>query len=246
MRSFRRPRADRATRGTRDDSGMSLAELVVTIGLMALIGTMVATVSIVVMRTYTGVESRIDNATQAELGVAAAGKVLRTAILPEQLEDTVCVGCGGTAIIQAGSNAVTFYANVGNTAVGPSKVSLLVVADPQRPGTSYLLQQTEAPIPKTSTSYTFCDRTKPSTCVIRNHVLARGLVPTGPGVFTYYDYEGAQMATTSVATNLSRVSSVDVVLRVKTSPGDDVPARTSVSRVRLPNVEINVLSESGT
>jgi hypothetical protein len=240
MRAVRRPR------NARDDAGMTLAELVVSVGLMALIGTMVATVSILVMRTYTGLESRNDNAVQAELGLAAAGKVLRTAILPEQLEDTVCVGCGGTAIIQAGSNAVTFYANVGNTAVGPSKVSLVVVPDPQRPGTNQLLQQTEAPIPKTTTSYTFCDRTKPSTCTIRNHVLARGLVTTGPGVFTYYDYEGSAMSVSSVASNLSRVSSVDLVLRVQTSPGGEVPARTTVSRVRLPNVEINVLSESGT
>jgi phage tail protein X len=227
-----------------DDQGMSLAELVVTIGLMALIGTMVASVSIVVMRTYTGVQSRIENSSQAELGIAAAGKVLRTAILPEQLEDTVCVGCGGTAIIQAGPNTVTFYANVGDTTIGPSKVTLVAAADPQRPGTWRLLQQTEAPRSTGAGTYTFCDRTKPATCTIRDHVLSRGLLSSAPGVFTYYDYEGNVMASSSVAGNLSRVSSVDIVLSVKADPGEDVPSRTTVSRVRLPNVEINVLSES--
>ncbi|WP_134766829.1 hypothetical protein [Nocardioides sp. 1609] len=229
------------------DRGVSLAELIVTVGIMTLIGTLVMGVAVTVLKTYAGIDARLDNTTQSELGVAASGKVLRTAILPAQLEDTVCAGCSDTAILSATKTAITFYANVGNTTVGPSLVTLKVVADPAHPRTGKLVQDTQPPISSGNGQYRFCDRALP-TCVVRSRAIARGLTWPSPGVFTYYDYEGAAItqATLSTAT-LPRVSSVDVVVTVQTKPGDaDFPPRTAVSRIRLPNVEINVLTETGT
>lgn len=229
------------------DRGVSLSELIVTIAIMAMIGTMVASVAIVVMRTYTGIEARLDNTAQGGLAIDSASKVLRTAILPAQLEDVACTGCSGTAILTASSTQVTFYANVGDTSVGPSLVTLTVVADTARPGTGKLVQETQPPISLGNDQYTYCSRTS-SSCAFQTRTVARGLLWPSPGIFTYYDYEGVAIAQTTLASaSLPRVSSIDVVVTVQARPGEaKYPARTAVTRVRLPNVEINVLAEAAT
>lgn len=227
------------------DAGVSLAELLVVIGIMSIIGLMVASMAVVVLRSYSGIEARIDNTTQSSQAMDAAGKVLRTAILPAQLETTVCSGCSSTALLTATRTKVVFYANIGNTSVGPSLVTLMVVADPANPGTGKLVQETQPPISLGSGQYTYCSRSN-SSCVYRTRALGRGLLWPSPGVFTYYDYEGSAISESTVASaNLPRVSSVDLVITVQRRPGDDdFPSRTAISRVRLPNVEINVLEAS--
>ncbi len=240
--------APRQPRGrTPRDAGVSLAELIVVIGIMSVVSVMVASMAVVVLRTYTGVESRVDNTTQSSLAIDAAGKVLRTAILPAQLEDQVCTGCSETAILAASRTKVTFYANMGSTSIGPSLVTLMVVADPSSPGTGKLVQETQAPISLGGGRYTFCSRSVAS-CVYRTHDLGRGLLWPSPGVFTYYDYEGSPISQSTLASSsLPRVSSIDLVITVQRRPGDDdFPSRTAVSRVRLPNVEINILSGATT
>lgn len=227
------------------DAGVSLAELLVVIGIMTVVGLMVASMAVVVLRSYQGIEARIENTTQSSQAMDAAGKVLRTAILPAQLETTVCTGCAGTAILAASRTEVRFYANIGDTTIGPSLVTLKAVADPANPGTGMLVQETQPPISIGSGQYTYCNRDDPS-CVVGSRVLGRGLVWPSPGVFTFYDYEGVAISqSTLVSSNLPRVSSVDLVITVQRKPGNaNYPSRTAISRVRLPNIEINVLSET--
>ncbi|GAA5142668.1 hypothetical protein GCM10023340_06510 [Nocardioides marinquilinus] len=235
---MRPPTRDEAD-GTPRDAGMGLAEVMVAMVLAGLVGTMVMTIAILTLKTTSGVQERLDNTTDGELAIAAAGKVLRTAVLPEQLEDKSCIGCDDTAIVTATSTQVTFYANIGDTTVGPSRVTLEVAEDPKHRGTAVLWQRTRQPI-KSGDSYTFC-----LTCPAQNRVLARGLLWPSPGVFSFYDYEGSLMpGATVTAANLPRISSVDLVVTVQHKPGNrDYPPRTAVTRVRLPNVEINVLTD---
>jgi hypothetical protein len=225
------------------DEGTSLAEVLVAMGLFALLTTILATTAIIGLRTSTGLGVRLDNSTQGQLGMAAVSKVLRTAVLPDQLEDQICSGCAETAIIQATTTRVTFYANLNNTGQGPSLVTLQVLRDPNATNGSAILQQsTQPPIPGTDGRYSFCTAGA-AGCQVDTRIIARGLIWPAVNVFGYYDFSGQPITGTSLATaDLPRVSSVDVSISVQTQPGPSAyPASTAVQRVRLPNADINVL-----
>ncbi|MCW2792138.1 MAG: hypothetical protein JWO76_1236 [Nocardioides sp.] len=225
------------------DEGTSLAEILVAMGLFMVLTTILATTAIIGFRTTTGLGVRLDNSTQGQLGIAAVSKVLRTAVLPHQLEDQSCTDCAETAIITATSTRVTFYANLNNTGQGPSLVTLQVLQDPQATDGSAILQQsTQPPTALSDGRYTFCTAGT-AGCRVDIRVIARGLLWPSGTVFGYYDFGGLPISGTTIAnTDLPRVSSVDVSITVQTEPGRSAyPASTAVQRVRLPNADINVL-----
>jgi hypothetical protein len=228
-----------------NDDGMSLVEMLVACGLFAVLTTMISTVAILGMRTATGLEGRLDNSLQGNTGMAATGKMLRTAVLPDQLDNQACANCADTAIVQASSTLITFYANLDNTGQGPSLVTLEVIEDPHAAGSAILRQTRIPPTPVLGGGYRFCTRTTDSTCTVDAQVrtLAHGLVWPVPAVFSYYDFNGAAIGGTSMTTdNLPRISSIDVTITARTTPGrSDVPTATMVQRVRLPNADINLL-----
>lgn len=221
------------------DEGMSLLEVLVATALFMVLTTMITTVAILGMRTSAGMAVRLDNSVQGDLGMAAASKVLRTAVLPDQLDEQSCDDCADTAIVQATSTKVTFYANIDNTGQGPSLTTLEVLTSG---GNKILRQTTIPPTPTGSGTYRFCNPTTEPTCVVRVRTLARGLVSATATVFTYFDFDGRPIAGSALAaTDLPRVSSIDVVLAVQTAPGSGYPTATMIQRVRLPNADINLL-----
>lgn len=224
---------------------MSIVEVLVAGALFTVLTTMIASVAILGLRTATGMEVRLDSSTQGDLGMAASGKVLRTAVLPDQLDAQACDGCADTAIVQASTTRVTFYANLDNTGQGPSLTTLEVLQDPLAAGTAILRQTTIPPTPTGDGHYRFCSPTTEPTCVVRVRTLARGLVWPTADVFTYYDFDGVRITGTSVAAaDLPRVSSADITITVQSRPGAGYPTATMVQRVRLPNADINVLVEA--
>lgn len=225
-----------------DDAGFTIVEMVVAIGLFVMLVAMVGTTAVLGMRTTDGLGVRLDNANQSQQGMVAASKVLRTAVLPDQLDDQTCTGCADTAIVQATTTRVTFYANLNNTGQGPSLVTLQVVQDPARPGEGLLQEVSQPPIALADNRYTFCAVGSPG-CVVVTRTLARGLPWPATAVFGYYDFGGAPIAGPSLsAADLPRVSSLDVLLTSQTRPSPGAfPASTLVQRVRLPNADINVL-----
>ncbi len=228
----------------RRDAGMSVVEMVVAAGLVVVLGTMIMTVAILGIRTSAGLEVRLDNSVQGELGIAATGKVLRTAVLPAQLDDQACDSCADTAIVQASSTRVTFYANIDNSGGGPSLVTVEALPDPHHGGTGMLRQTRVPPTPLPGGKYEFCDPAQAS-CATERRVLARGLVWPTARLFTYYDFDGGPIAGTTVAgTDLPSISSVDVSITVQTVPGRaEYPTTTTVQRIRLPNADLNVIVE---
>jgi hypothetical protein len=225
------------------DGGYSLAECLVAAGLFLVLTTMLTATAVLALRARTGLETRLDDSTQGQVGIAAASKVLRTAVLPDQLDDQTCTGCADTAIVQATSTKVSFYANLNNTGQGPSLVTLDVIVDPNHAGTGILRQSTQPPTPLGDGRYSFCT---PGTtgCRVDKRILARGLVWPTSAVFGYYDFYGLGITGTALSSDqLPQVSSIDVALSVQTSKGarTTYPASTVVQRVRLPNADINVL-----
>ncbi|GAA1156799.1 hypothetical protein GCM10009606_38520 [Nocardioides aquiterrae] len=224
---------------------MSVVEMLVACGLFVVLTTMISAIAILSLRTATGMEARLDNSIQGNAGMAAAGKILRTAVLPDQLDNQACTNCADTAIVQASTTLITFYANLDNTGQGPSLVTLEVLQDPHTPGSGILRQTRIPPTPVAGGGYRFCTRATDATCTVDPDVrtLARGLVWPTAAVFGYYDFDGALITGTTLTTdNLPRISSIDVVVRTRTQPGrTDVPTVTTVQRVRLPNADINLL-----
>jgi prepilin-type N-terminal cleavage/methylation domain-containing protein len=211
---------------------MSLPELLVAMTLLGVLTTMIATVAILGVRTSQDLQHRLEDSSQAEGGILSVSKVLRTAALPEQS----CVGCAGTAIVDAATARLSFYANLGNTGQGPSLVTISVVQDPNRPGTAILEERTQRPIPQAGGRYTFCNPTT-SACAVQTRTVARGLVWPAPASFAYYDFAGAPLTGTPLtADHLARVSSIDVSVAVRGAA--DTPRTTAVQRVRLPNSDM--------
>lgn len=227
----------------RSDAGTTLIEVMAAVGLFSILGFALVSISILALNTSTNLGIRLDNVTQGQIGANAVSKILRTAVLPDQLADQVCVNCADTAIVQATRSQVSFYANLNNTGSGPSLVTLRVIADPHRPGRAMLQQHMQPPTVLSGGRYTFCNPATPG-CAVQVRTLARGLYLPIENVFGYYDFDGnAITSPTLTDSDLARVSSVDVVLRVQTVPvRDENPPNTVVLRVRLPNADINVLA----
>lgn len=222
------------------DAGMSLAELMVALGILTMILVVVGSTAVASIRTVGGMENRVDNAAQAELGLSSMSKVLRTAVLPQQIDSGSCPTCTEVAVTQATGTQVTFHANLGRSTVGPSLVTLLVYQDPRNAGTAILEQRTIDPTPGINGTYTFCTAGA-SGCRVEKRVLARSLVWPTANVFSYYDTDGVLMTGSALsAVQKAKISSVDVVVTVQTRPGQDRwPPFTAVQRIRLPNVEIS-------
>ncbi|MBZ5740021.1 PulJ/GspJ family protein [Nocardioides mangrovi] len=239
----RRDLRDRRDRQRPVDEGMTLVELLVAIGLTSLLMIVVCGATVVALRASDAAEARNDNLSVAQVGMAAATKVIRTAVLPDQLDDRVCTGCADSAIVQATGSQLSFYANLDNAGNGPSLVTLQALADPDRSGTWMLRQTLVPPTVLSDGSYTFCDVTS-ATCRFRTRVLCRGL-PRNASVFRYYDFDGRVIASTTLTTtDLIRVSTIDVSLTVQMRPGQTrTPAESILQRVNLPNADVNVLTD---
>jgi prepilin-type N-terminal cleavage/methylation domain-containing protein len=231
----------------RSQSGFTLVEVMVAISILSLLMVLLTTTIVHGMRLSSGMSVRLDNINQGQLGMNAATKSLRTAVLPDQLADNICVpDCGDAALTFAAPNEVTFYANLNNTGEGPSLMSYYIEAGtPHSYGN--LIQETRAPQDAGEGAYSFCDVVTPG-CVTKR-VVTRGLKwpvdLTATPVFKYYDFNGEELLTPGTLDdyNLARVSSIDITLTVQTSAIRAAPSNTIVQRVQLPNAAFNVLKQ---
>lgn len=221
------------------DAGVSLAETLVVTTLLGLVGTLVATTVVLCLRLVDGTGDRLDNLNAGEVAMRAVSKVLRTAVLPEQLDEGQCTNCAATAVTTATGTRVTFYANLAG-GVGPDRVTLEVVPDDDRDVGAVLVTTTQRPQVGADGTYSFCDPAVDG-CEVQRREVARGL--TWPQqVFTYYDFLGEAIPGPTVSgVGLSAIASVDV--SVSTGAGSRYAAGHVVQRVRLPNAEINVVVE---
>jgi hypothetical protein len=223
---------------------MTLAELLVAMAVFTILLTGVGATAVLVIRTSSALENRLDNSTQSQVAVDGVSKVLRTAVLPVQATDLACPTCAETALVQASRTRVRFYANLNTVGSAPLLVTIELERDPHAARASArLVQRTQQPIVNTSAqSYSYCDPTSP-TCPVQSRVLARGLAWPLVDTLFYYNSDGGLIPDASVgSTDLPLVTTVEVALRVQTVRGNDrYRAATVYKRIRLPNAEIKVL-----
>lgn len=228
---------------------MTLIEVLVATSLSVLLLIALGSFAVVGIRTMDAAEARTDNITTGQTGMAAATKVIRTAVMPDQLNETGCPTCADSAIVQATSTQVSFYANLNNTGGGPSLVTLETIADPSKPGTTMLRQTSVPPTMGSDGSYSFCNINL-AGCSFTRRILLRGLpaLSASPTVFRYYGFDGLALPTGTLANgDLIKVASIDVTLTVQLRPAQSrTPSQTLIQRVALPNADVSVLNNKDT
>jgi len=230
----------------KDDSGVTLPELSVTIlVLTVLMGSLVAMVTAGV-RVSTGVKERLDQSNTATIAMERMSRNLRTAVLQSQLTSAcVITACTDSAFLVGSPTSVQFYADVdnpGNT-VGPSRVTYSVVSGVL----SETVQKPDSPTPDAN-GYHYC--TPSTTCTVLSTVIATGVQSATP-VFAYYTAATPTtpmtMGTGGVlsAAQLKTVDSIDLSIQVVSAGGSAVLGASLYQRVALPNAD-SVIRTDGT
>lgn len=106
----------------RRDGGFSLVELLVTLTVMSVVGTLLTGLVISTFRTNAGTRARLADVDNVRVAMDAMTRTLRTAIAPAQLGAT-CAGCDApfiafTAAKPLAPCGVTFWANFGSAGAG--------------------------------------------------------------------------------------------------------------------------------
>jgi prepilin-type N-terminal cleavage/methylation domain-containing protein len=226
------PRLRKFIRRLHGDEGLSLIEMVVVTLILGVVLAMVQQTTIQAQKELSGNSSRLDQLQQSKVAMESMSKVLRTSVLPTQLDGT-CPLCATAAFLSGDVRSVQFYANINNDSnvIGPSQVSYIVAAD----GT--LTEYIHGPNPHAANDYNYqytC--VKPTVgCVVNTRILARHVDTTQP-MFTYYDASGTAISPMPLnGAALKLVDSIDVVIRVKVSK--KIQAVTLTQRVTLPNAD---------
>lgn len=217
----------------RSDDGFTLVELMVT---MLVMGIIFAALPFIVSSTTKLTEAnstRLQAMSQARASVESAARLLRTAVVPEQLGAV----SGDSAFILGDDFHVQFYADIdnpGNT-IGPSRVTLAVDG-------GNLVQTVQTPDqPVIANDYQWSDCTLGAIgCSKRQTTLATDVQTTAP-VFKYYmpDQNGVETLLTGAqpydATVLGTVDAIEISVTVGKNAASPIGADTYISRVTLLN-----------
>jgi Tfp pilus assembly protein FimT len=221
-------------RGLRSDEGLGLAEMIVTVGLTAVVGMFTFALLVQGIRSTAGTAVRQDDAGQARIAIEAMSRNLRAAISPAQIQGASCTsGCDATTGVTAASpDAITFYANVNADGAAPSRVTYRVVG-------STLEETVQAPT-VSGLTYSFCS--PGASCPVRTRTLVRGLVAPTPAapLFQYLREDGftpQTFGTPATAVELGNIDSVEILARVSTSAKWKTPPTSVTMRVALPNAD---------
>lgn len=219
----------------RQDDGITITELLVTMFVMSIV--MAGTVALVigVQRTSAQNVARTDQVDVARFAAERMAQTLRTSVMQSQLG---CAGCTEDAFILGENYRVQFYANIDNpgNSVGPSKVTYYTTST----GTGLVdLHQTvqipDSPVP----AYDGYRYTNAANIV--DSVIARDVrVDTGTPLFSYYDGSGTALAPSGgalTATQLANVLAIEVQVTVQEQVSNVAQPTTYVQRLMLPNAE---------
>jgi type II secretory pathway pseudopilin PulG len=222
------------------DAGTSLVEMMVATSILTLVLALAVETLLLGQRQSGGSAIRLDNTAQSRVAMEALSKAIRTTVLPAQLQDTTCTNCLSTAVISGDATSMTFYGNLNNTGIGPSRISYQVLQDTTNPKLGVLVEKVWRPISLPNNQYTFCDPALVS-CKAQTRFIGKGLLWPSPQIFTYYDNGGNTLAALPLAaTDLARVDNIDIALKVQVSKAYKTPPTTLYARVALPNADINV------
>lgn len=212
----------------RDESGMSLLELVVVTALLSLILGFVLPAFSSLQRTDVGNALRLENLAEARLLMATVSRDIRTAAR---------ISATSSPFLLADDRELTFYANLTLTTSCPKRIHLYIDA------TSQLVEEVTAP-DAGGTPPACAYSGAPKVRLVGRFIANTASQP----LFTlYYDVAGTPTAFTTAdtplsAANLLLVDAVGIRFSIRKSTSFVVAPTTVVNRVRLPNVDYNPLA----
>lgn len=238
-------------RGSADDRGSSLTELLVVMLITSVVMVTVVSMTIGFQRTNAQNVVRQDQIDAARTAVERMSKTTRTAVKPSVLSSTCATTfCTEDAFIRAGKFGMQFYANLNNdkNLVGPSRVTYTLTTTGT--GAGELVEKVQVPdsnVPGAS-GYVYClaeATTATAACKARltTRVVARGVVATAAApLITYYDTNGTVLVPDATTDTLSPVDLGNVLsmeLQVKVHDTGTIQAgpTTYIQRVTMPNAQ---------
>jgi type II secretory pathway pseudopilin PulG len=241
------------TRRQNRDAGTTLVELVVAMGLLAVLGSLVCSLVVNTQRQSAAGRIRLADVDQTRVGMNALTRALRTAVQPAQLQSG-CSSCLGpasssTALTSAEADRLQLFANFGDAA-GPFLVTFAVATNAA--GMAELKQTVQRPDTGSAPNFTYTACTEGAAgCKIATRTLVHGLTWPLPGaVFGYRDNTAAPLVPSLAANGhtqltpvqLLAVDAIDVTLPVHTPNSYHTAPTTAVTRVSLPNAASGVIA----
>jgi prepilin-type N-terminal cleavage/methylation domain-containing protein len=201
------------------DRGMTLSELMVTMVLLGIVGTIMASAVVTVTNTITKTQARADSLDVSRLGMARLTKNVRSGMAIQQAG-----AADKPPFAEIGPNRMTLYASLGPV---PTKITYYINSNRE------LVEQWYTGNAASNPYWTF-------TTTPRTTVIARKIPAGASPLFTYYDYNGALLSTqtSTNANDLAQVRSVKIELTVDVDPARAGGPVTVSSTVVLPNLGI--------
>ncbi|MBX9245858.1 hypothetical protein ICW40_13705 [Actinotalea ferrariae] len=245
---------------SRDDAGLSLTELLVTMLITSLV--VIATMSLTIGFQRSNAENvlRQQQIDDGRFSAEVMSKSIRTAVRPLQIA-TSCTGPTCQEAFLSGTDySISFFANLNNASnsVGPSKVTYTVPTAGAQAG--QLIETVQKPDQSSPVggAYAYCNATAPSATVeckerYSSRVLARGVL-TVPGqpIFRFYKKNDptplnpAASGGTLTGAAMKDVVAVEFSIQVQTPGTHRADPTTYVQRVMLPNTEVVIRKDQTT
>lgn len=204
------------------DSGLTLPELLVTMVLLGVVGTLVLTMFISVTRSLQASDQRVEATSTTLVGAETLVRAVRAGAVVERPVGTAEL----EAVVPTSETSLTVHSwtarstDPGTTDPLPVRVDFTVDA------TGRLVETRTAADEDSGPQYTF-------TGTPRTRTVLTGVVnPAVTPVFTYYDVDGDELAPGASTTG---VASVEVHLLVQTDGLGRVAPTELRNRVHLPN-----------
>ncbi len=206
----------------RDDSGVSLVEVTLSVALLGLLLAAIGFTFASVNNTFLDTVERQANLSEAQVIMDNVSKDLRTATRIE---------ASGSPFVQAEDFDVIFYANL-HPSEGPRHVRLSVNGDNE------LEIRIKEPDSGSAPNFTYSG---PNT----TRVLGSNLANTSSEpLFTYLDADSNELSTPLDSSGRAQVRSVTLNVHVAEPDTPDVPGSHLTNTVRLPNTHYENLDES--
>jgi prepilin-type N-terminal cleavage/methylation domain-containing protein len=200
------------------DAGLTLVELMVTLVLMGVVGTIMLGATVMVSRTVTNAQASGDSLDIARVGMNRMARSIRAGI-----EISRSGQANQPAIDTMGANTLIMYSSLG---ASPTKITYAIDANRN-------LTETVVAAGGTSPYWTFTGTPKTT-------IIAYKVPTTAANLFTYLDSNGAvlaaQSATDDATTGL--VKQIQINLQVDANPGKGVGPVTLTNTVVLPNLGV--------
>ncbi|RZS89418.1 hypothetical protein EV189_1181 [Motilibacter rhizosphaerae] len=229
-------------RRPRGDEGVTLAELLVSIGLMAVLGTLLVTLSVAVQRTSRSADLSAQQVADVRAAYERVASVMRVAVVLNDGDTTpFLTASGNDAVFFANLRTVNLSAANASTSVsGPTKVEYVAV--PGATGTACKATEQCLVERLTSTSWssgaggTYAWRASGTTT---SRVLLHGLSPSA----TLFSFNGSASSATAAPlpvgstglapADLSKVRAVSITITPADAYGVSLPTATASGRVTL-------------